>query len=63
MLRGNQRLWIALTSVMAVILLLIVYPILVAKFSTTTAILLCGLLVLGMVLHYVRGALLFRNKK
>ncbi len=63
MLRGNKRLWIALTAVLTVILLAIVFPILVSKFSTTTAILLCGLLVLGMVLYCVRGALLFGRKK
>lgn len=59
----NQKLWITLTAALTVILLVIVYPILSAKFGTATAILLCGLLVLGMALYYMRGASLFRSKK
>jgi len=44
-------------------LLIIVLPILYAKFGLVTAILLEGILISGMALYYLRGIMLSRTKK
>ena len=58
----SHRLWITAAALLTVVLLLVVFPILYARYGLVTAILLGVVLVYGMILYYLRGALMSRPR-
>jgi hypothetical protein len=60
--QSSHRWWIGVTAMLTVVLLIIVFPILQAKYGLATAILLSMILVFGMILYYLRGMLISGSK-
>lgn len=63
MLKADYVISLGITAALTLMLLIIVYPLLQAKYGLTTGLLLCGLLVTGMLLYYLRGVMISGNKK
>ena len=63
-MKGNEHnLWLAAIAILTLILLIIIFPLLEAKYGALRSVLLSGLLVVGMLLYYLRGILLSQIKK
>ena len=60
---GGQILWLAITAVLTLLVLIVAFPLLAAKYGASKATLLSGVLIAGMVLYYLRGVWLSRLKK
>lgn len=61
MSKYTNKIWAWATAVLALVLIVILFPILRGRFGTATAVLGCLVLVFGMALYYLRGVLLSRS--
>jgi|GEM_PF-2151995 len=53
-----NKIWAYATTVLALVLIVILFPILHGRFGTAKAVLGCLVLVFGMALYYLRGVLM-----
>lgn len=62
MSKYGTKLWLGITTALAVVLTVCVFPILYAKYGLAAAILLSFLVVFGMLLYYLRGILMLQAR-